>query len=148
MLEGVGDWLNVNGEAIYGTAPWVVPGEGPTTVPEGSFTDGSPLRFTSRDFRFTQHVYPGETYVYAVSTTWPEDGIARITSLGNASGVAVPGIREVTLLGDGKSLPFLRTDGALEVELPGHRPTALGPALRITLADPERRRRTRWLHNA
>jgi alpha-L-fucosidase len=44
-------------------------------------------------------------------------------------------------------LPFRRTEDALEVELPDRRPSALGPALRITLADPEPRRRTGWLHN-
>jgi hypothetical protein len=53
----------------------------------------------------------------------------------------------VMLLGDGTSLPFRRTEGALEVELSGRRPSALGPALRITLADPEPRRRGGWLHN-
>jgi len=147
LLEGVGDWLNVNGEAIYGTSPWVLPGEGPTTVPEGSFTDASPLRLTSRDFRFTQHVYPDETYVYAMSTAWPEDGVVRISALGQASGVVVPGVREVALLGDGKPLNFRRTDAALEVELPASPASAIGLALRITLARPEPRTRGRWLHN-
>ena len=72
----------------------------------------------------------------------------RITSLGHASGVAVPGVREVALLGDGKPLAFRRTDDALEVELPDGAPaSALGLALRITLARPEPKPRSRWLHN-
>jgi alpha-L-fucosidase len=124
----------------------VVPGEGPTAVPEGSFTDRSPLSFTSRDFRFTQHVYPSETYLYAMSTAWPGDGTARITTLGLASGVAVPGVREVTLLGNGEPLTFRRTNEALEVDLPGEQPSALGPVLRIVLAEPEPPRRSGWLH--
>jgi alpha-L-fucosidase len=146
LLEGIGDWLSVNGEAIYGTSPWVVPGEGPTAVLEGSFTDKSPLSFTSRDFRFTQHVYPSETYLYAMSTAWPGDGTARITTLGLASGVAVPGVREVTLLGNGEPLTFRRTNEALEVDLPGEQPSTLGPVLRIVLAEPEPQRRSGWLH--
>jgi alpha-L-fucosidase len=52
------------------------------------------------------------------------------------------------LLGDGKPLPFRRTDAALEVELPDRRPSALGLALRITLAALEPARRSGWLHNS
>ena len=39
ILRRVGDWLAVNGEAIYGTRPWKVFGEGPTDVVGGSFND-------------------------------------------------------------------------------------------------------------
>ena len=37
-LRGLGAWLDVNGEAIYGSRPWV--------VTESISADGTPLRFT------------------------------------------------------------------------------------------------------
>ena len=39
VLRDVGSWLAVNGDAIYGTRPWKVYGEGPTQVAAGSFHD-------------------------------------------------------------------------------------------------------------
>ena len=39
MLREIGRWLAVNGEAIYGTRPFAVFGEGPTAVVEGPFGD-------------------------------------------------------------------------------------------------------------
>jgi alpha-L-fucosidase len=40
LLE-VGDWLKINGEAIYGTRPW--------TRAEGVTDDNKPMRFTQKD---------------------------------------------------------------------------------------------------
>ena len=38
LLEALGSWLSANGEAIYGSRPWV--------VAESATTEGTPLRFT------------------------------------------------------------------------------------------------------
>jgi alpha-L-fucosidase len=53
MLLEIGKWLSINSEAIYGTRPWRVYGEGPTEIPEGAFTNTKRSEFSSEDIRFT-----------------------------------------------------------------------------------------------
>ena len=54
ILRDIGAFLRANGEAVYGTRPWRIFGEGPTEVKAGHFTDSVRKEFTSADFRFTQ----------------------------------------------------------------------------------------------
>jgi len=71
IMEGIGDWLRVNGRAIHGTRPWQVHGEGPTRqARRGGFSERRDRAFTNRDVRFTQSK-DGRT-LYAIVLDWPE----------------------------------------------------------------------------
>ena len=117
VLREIGRWLAVNGEAIYGTRPWNIYGEGPTQVPEGSFTDVERQPFTGSDIRFTYK--PGA--VYAIALGEPQNGEVRIRALKRMGSHAIVFgglVRRVSLLGGGE-LEYTRTDECLAVKLPG-----------------------------
>lgn len=124
LLE-VGSWLNVNGEAIYGTRPWRTYGEGPTKAAAGSFHDTDTAKYTPEDFRFTTK---GEV-LYAIGLAWPENGEAVITSLASTPGNQP--VQSVALLGGGATLRFEQRPDGLHVHLPAQSPTRYAYALRV-----------------
>lgn len=125
IAEEIGDWLKVNGEAIYGTRPWVRFGEGPTRASEGAFGERETLRYTSADFRFTSK---GET-VYCIAMGWPEDRRLTVTSL--AAGEDVGRVQHVELLGYDGPLSYRQTERGLVVHLPEKRPGSFAWTLKV-----------------
>lgn len=119
MLREIGAWLEINGEGIYGTRAWQTFGEGPTQVPEGSFTDTKRTIFTSEDIRFTKK--PGLLYAHVLQ--WPEDGQVYIRSLGADSPLQLQSINTISLLGQPTQLTWQSQAGSLNVSLEGCSPT-------------------------
>ncbi len=131
VLREVGAWLKINGEAIYGTRPWKVYGEGPTKVTEGSFHDTDTRPYTAEDFRFTKK---GDV-LYAIELGWPSNREAVIHSLGIQSSGDAAGdsakIASVALLGSGTNLAFEQRPDGLHIQLPEQIPGKYAYSFRI-----------------
>ncbi|MGA2542573.1 MAG: alpha-L-fucosidase [Verrucomicrobiota bacterium] len=126
MLHQLADWTKINGEAIYGTRPWLVYGEGPVRARGGSFREDA--HYTAKDIRFTTK---GKT-LYAIALGWPDDGKVTIKSLAKTSDPAQNKINKVELLGRAGELKFNQNEDGLVVESAGDKSSDLTCALRIT----------------
>jgi len=133
IMRGIGRWMKVNGEAIYGTRPWKIYAEGPTVLRimkkrnNGQVAEQWDWRkqFTPEDIRFTTK----GGVLYAIALAWPEDGRLTVRSLAKSDDV---NIGEVTLLGHKGRLRWNQTADGLEVSLPAKQPCQYAFALKIT----------------
>lgn len=132
ILERIGAWLAVNGEAIYATRPWKIYGEGPTTVRAGSFQGKSVQQLSAKDIRFTRD--KAGTVVYAIALGWPQEPML-IRSLGTAAATRPGTVSRVELLGTEVMPQWRQTAEGLRVELPKIEPPAdYAAALRVHIA--------------
>jgi hypothetical protein len=110
ILMGIGKWLNLNGEAIYGTRPWVGSGEGPTLEQAGYYSEDD-ASFTRQDIRFTRN----GNVLYAIFLAWPgKEAIVR--SLGKD---VMPNlvIEDVSMLGISEKLQWIHDGEGLKAIL-------------------------------
>jgi len=121
ILDVIGNWTPVNGEAIYGTRPWKIYGEGPSTLKnqaKGQFGGLSDVRpYVASDIRFTTK---GET-LFAFCMDAPA-GDTRITSLGKNSKLNSKQIGSVKLLGSDEKIVWKQEAGALVITKPSKLP--------------------------
>ncbi|MBA7590388.1 hypothetical protein ES708_32504 [subsurface metagenome] len=113
--EHVG-WLEVNGEAIYDTTPWMIYGEGPTQlIKAGMFSEKQEVKYTKDDIRFTVK----DDNLYAICLGWP-GGEVIIKSI--AEKLYKSEINSVKMLGVDEELPWAMTKEGFTIKVPAVKP--------------------------
>ncbi|MEI7733169.1 MAG: alpha-L-fucosidase [Verrucomicrobiota bacterium] len=115
-LEGIAAWMRLNSEAIFGTRPWKVYGEGYKSAKAGAgnFNEGKGNQYTAEDMRFTTK---GDM-LYAIVFGWPDSGKFVVKTLGKKQAGLKGDITSVELLGASTTAAFERTEAGLSVTLP------------------------------
>ena len=138
LLKGIGVWLKQNGEAIYGTNPWKIYGEGhindlfytlenPLTGAKSREIQPNISLFNSEDVRFTVN----GNVLYATVLGIPDSGEVLIKSFATDIMISSENeIRSIELLGYGP-IDFKRTKRGVLIDLPKKLPNTVALVFKV-----------------
>ena len=115
ILLKIGEWLKINGEAIYGAKMWRKSAEGPTKIQEGQFADSEAKQFTAEDIRFTVN----NGCIYAICLNMIGRNSVCIKALSESENMHKPDfsgiIKAVEVLGYDKNPAWTRDTEGLKI---------------------------------
>ncbi|HHT36365.1 MAG TPA: alpha-L-fucosidase [Firmicutes bacterium] len=140
-LKEVGRWLADFGEAIYGTRPFAVHGEGinvkdhdfdvsqiEAQTQKGVFDDQGEVEFSADDLRFTTK----DNVLYVIMLGKPEQIPIQITSLRQGTGLGSQVIESIGVLGGAPDLDWNQNSEHLEIILKGPMPSNHANVIKIS----------------
>ena len=131
VLDGLASWMPANGDAIFGSRPFTVFGEGaPDVKGAANFNENSGRAYTAQDIRFTTK---GDI-LYAIALGWPDDGKLTVKTLAQSRNDYPKTIGRIELLGGKGPLDFRRQPDGVVITLPETRPNEFAYVFRIQSA--------------
>ena len=110
FLNDMGEWMTINGEALYGTRPWLVFGEGPSLNDKVS----QDVIYKTGDLRFAAR---GNNELSVFLLNWPQNNRLVIRSLAKTTD-SKANVEKVEMYGQQGTCKFRQTAEGLEVVLP------------------------------
>ncbi|HSU19688.1 MAG TPA: alpha-L-fucosidase [Acidobacteriaceae bacterium] len=124
VLLQIGDWLRINGEAIYASRPFAVFGEGPTKAPKNSTEKNKDIQsYTPEDVRYTTS-HDGRI-LYATAMGWPSNESLTLRTLFRGNPYLRSPVCSVELLGTQSPISFTQEPDGLRLVLPSAVPSPL-----------------------
>jgi alpha-L-fucosidase len=113
-LLTIGAWLSKNGEAIYGTRPWHVFGEGPNRIQEGQYIADHIQDFGPEDIRFTR----SRNALYITFMAPPMAGAHTVCSIRRPGPLPVAQLSRIVSVADGSTVQWRWREEQLEIFVP------------------------------
>jgi alpha-L-fucosidase len=136
MLKEVGVWMRCNGEAVYGSHAWKIPGEGELVdgklkqLPGGALNrKQAEFKFDAQDIRFTVGKN-GALYAFCMNVPTPGMQL-KIKSLGTDAKYFNQSIKDVKLIGYNGELLWKRDAGGLTITYPANMPFATSVVFKV-----------------
>jgi len=119
ILDGIGKWIDVNGDAIYSSRPWKIYGEGPSmeNQEKGVFGGVKDVRpYKAGDVRFTTK--NGKLYLFCME---PFSDKLNVKALGKSS-TYYQQISSIRMLGSKEKVKWSQDDDSLVIKSPSAYP--------------------------